>query len=591
LINILNSYIYNDIVNDVVIVDFNSKINLRNFLIQHIDKKYFYKINIIEVTNTVPYIASYANNIGFYFCKNETILKLDADNIIVNSTLFFENYSKYIFSDDNFIHFSWENAKTENEIKLNDVFFTTKSQLINNGYYNNNMLFYGWEDCDIKNRHNNNNKEIFLDSKFFINQQQNEVIILENDVSVINIDFFGFNLQNIVSVNTLILYNMFLSKMENKITRDNDVLKIFSVKENYFKYCKVLINFENIQLFNTNLNYLSESEKSICNTEIFEEMCICTNNMFGTNNCIYNTFVTKYNICDIKQKIRLFYILFFNKKTQNINNLCNNLVITLYNEKSIDRCLELLFCLKTNTENEYISKIHILYENPDSNSFLFDIITNICSENLYDFNNKIIIHKITKRPTYNDIFNYCNKNIIGNTIIANSDIVYDETIENTQFLQEDYFISLTRYQKYDGLFKPMCLKDFNNKTNIFSQDSWIFISPLKHKLECSLLIGTFFCDSFLNFKLLNTNYRCFNLFECIKSYHVQNDNSTTTKYENNKELMDSRWNYICYELNNGDPNFLYGLKKNNLNDFINKKNYNNFIIWDDYIKNDEDITI
>ena len=82
-------------------------------------------------------------------------------------------------------------------------------------------------------------------------------------------------------------------------------------------------------------------------------------------------------------------------KNKSSQNKGVNLIITLYNENSKNRCLELFFCLKSNIENEHISKIHILYEDPDKDSFLFDIIANINSE-------KIIIQTITKRPTYNE---------------------------------------------------------------------------------------------------------------------------------------------------------------------------------------------
>lgn len=581
LINSINSYIHNDIVDDIVIVDFNSDINLRDFLIKNIDVKYFHKINIIEVINETNYIASYANNIGFYFCKNEIILKLDADNIIINSELFFDNYFKYDMCK-HFIHYDWKNAKTENETHLNGIFITTKEQLKNNGYHNNNILFYGWEDCDIKNRHSNDKTIISFESKYFYHQEQDDSCRVTNQGSISNINFFGFNLKNATSVFFLIFYNKFLIELDTSITRETQVLNTFSVIENQYKYCKIKLNFDNIKIYNTNFNYLSESETSICNTEVFEKMCKETNNTFWIDTIhskLYNIFVTKYKITDIKQKIRLFYILFFHKKNQ-IKNVNNNLVITLYNEKSIDRCLELLFCLKTNIENEHISKIHILYENPDENSFIFDIIQNMCNENLYNFNEKIIIQKITKTLTYNDIFSYCNENIEGNTILADSYIIYDETLENIQFLQEDDFISLTQYQKYDNKFKLAHLEYLHNKINIFSQDSWIFISPLKHNLECNMEMGKMFSDSFINYKLLLTNYKCFNLYESIKSFHIQNDISESKNFENNKESIDKQWQYV-YELNNKiTTSFLYGIRKNTICDFKNKENYNNFISWD-----------
>lgn len=252
-----------------------------------------------------------------------------------------------------------------------------------------------------------------------------------------------------------------------------------------------------------------------------------------------------------------------------------SLVITLYNEESKSRCLELFFCLKSNIENEHISKIHILYENLDNDSFLFDIIKNTVS-------NKIVIKKIKKRPTYDEIFYYCNQNIVGNTIVANSDIIFNETLENLKFLKKDDFILLTRYQKYNNKYKLIHLPDVDNKVNIFSQDSWMFVSPLKYKINCPIQIGTMFCDSFISYILSSTKYKCYNLYDSIKSYHIQIGVSESEKMANNKAMMDERWQYV-YELNNKKTtNFLYGLRKNTLIDFKNKENYNNFVCWDDF---------
>jgi hypothetical protein len=262
-------------------------------------------------------------------------------------------------------------------------------------------------------------------------------------------------------------------------------------------------------------------------------------------------------------------------KNKSSQNKGVNLVITLYNENSKNRCLELFFCLKSNIENEHISKIHILYEDPDKDSFLFDIIANINSE-------KIIIQTITKRPTYNEIFCYCDNNIVGPTIIANSDIVFNETLDNLKFLQKNDFISLTRYQKYNNKFKLIHLPDVGNKINIFSQDSWMFISPLKYKIDCPIEIGTMFCDSLINYVLSSTKYKCYNLYDLIKSYHVQSGISESEKMAASKEILDNRWQYVYELTNKTTTNFLYGLRKNTLLDFKNKENYNNFINWDDF---------
>ena len=586
LINSINSYIYNDIVDDIVIVDFNSKQNVKDFITKNIDPTYISKINVIEVVTETSYIASYANNIGLYFCKNENILKLDADNILIDSYNFFNTYLKYDLNT-NFIHFDWKNAITENELHLNGIFITTKTQINKYGYHNQNILFYGWEDCDMKNRQSVGKNVSNFDSKYFKHQDQEDNERVMNQYNNNNINFFGFDLRNIISVSPLILYNKTLLENQNEVTMEKDVLSIFNIKENFNKYCKIELNFKNMKTYNTNYNYLSENNLSICIPDIFEKMCLATNYKFWldyTNSPnIFTDIITKYNISDIKHKILLFYILFFNIKNNIDNNIINNLVITLYNEKSIDRCLELLFCLKTNSENKYISKIHILYENPDKNTFLFEMIEQLSKYNTYNFKSKIIIENINQRPYYNDIFNYCNKNIVGNTIIANSDIVYDNTLENIKYITETDFISLTRYQKYDNKYKTIYLQEFNNKVNIVSQDTWIFMSPLKYEIDCPIQIGKMFCDSLLNYKLKDTKYNCFNLYKTIKSFHVQNNKSESQKMEDNNELTVNAWNNLYKLINKETDKFVYGIKLNTLEEFKNKTNYNKFIEWNTFL--------
>jgi hypothetical protein len=582
LLKSINSIINSDIIDDIVIVDFNCAINLRDFLKSNIGANLFYKINIIEVENNVPWILSYCYNIGFLYAKNSKIMKLDCDYIVSEDAL---KYFSNLDLTNNFYTFSWENAKTENQRHLNGFFFFYKELLNKFGYFNNNILFYGWDDDDLKNNFIKNNidiKILDIDDNFVFHIESNNLERVKHYNNCIT--FFGFNIAEIIHSKPLILYNKILSETNNSITLEPDVLKIFSVTELYYKYCKIKLNFDNIQLYdNTNMNYLSENTKSICRKDIFENMCQSTNNELWINNIqskLFKNFIEKYNIIDIDNKIVLFYIFFFNKVNVTKRNLKTNLVISLYNEPSITRCLELLYCLKQNTENEYITNIHILFETPHNDSFLFDIIKQLYDNNIFNFK-KISITNIEKRPAYHDFFNYCNKNIIGNTIIANSDIVYDESLEYLKYLKNDDFISLTRYQKYNNIFKVIHFEEYDSKINCFSQDSWIFISPLKYNLECHMELGRMFCDSFLNYQLSKSMFKCYNLYNTIKSYHIQEQPSESEKITT--EERNKQWITIYESIQYSTKNFILALKSNTLDDFINKNNTNNFINWDDYI--------
>jgi len=581
LLQSINSYIRCDMVDDIVIVDFNSDKNLKDFLKSNIDKAYFYKLNIIEVNTHVPYICSWSNNIGLYFCKNDTILKLDADNIIVDSNTFFYKYGSYDLKS-HFIHFDWKDAKHDREKYLNGLFIVSKKMLIERGYMNNKLLFYGWDDCEVKNRHKKSQIEINFDSSdvFPISNTDSDRVINQNyDL----ITFFGFKLGEMDEICNLINYNQIFCSINDTITYENDVVSLFNVQETNHRYLKISLNFDTIQYYETNYNPLSESSLSICRNDIFEYLYSSTN----CYNIILKTIIGKYNITNIDDKIVLFYIISFNKKTIE-DKSPNNLVISLYNETDISRCIELLFCLKKNVDNEYISKIHILFENPDKESFLYYTLTALLNQNI-NWKNKLIFTNIHLRPTYDNMFSYCNNNIQGTVIIANSDIVYDETLEYLYYLTEDDFMVLTRYQKYNNKFK--LIHHSINKVNIHSQDSWMFTSPMKYNISCPINLGKHHCDSFLNYQLYkNRQYKVYNLYKSINSFHIQKNISESQKIDIDYNLSNMMWQDVYKLINYETTNFSYGVRLNLLEDLIHKKNYNNFVNWNTFVNsNTEDM--
>lgn len=569
LINSINSYIDNDYIDDIVICDFNSDENIREILKKKI-KSNFWKINIIQITSKTPYIASICNNIALYFTKNEKILKLDADNMIVNSNLFFETYMKYNLND-NFIHFSWKNAKNENEQHLNGIFFATKTDIKNIGFHNQNILFYGWEDCEFKERLIKDKNEITLNSNFFCQQEQSDCdrVINQNNIYGLDyINFFGFNIKNIKQVNTLILYNKVMCELYPNITTDNDISMLLNKNNVKARYSEYSILFNNIPVYNTNCNYTTNYQ-SICKFEIFDKML--EYNCWSNVGIFLNNLIKKYNITDVKDKIRLFYILDFSvNEFKNNNNY--NFIFSLYNETNISRAIELLYCLKENLNVESIRNYYILLEKSTNKKYFIKEILLF----LIKRNNSIKIHDIEYRPTYNYIFNFVNNNIEGTIIMANSDIVFDNSLDILKDLNDDQFISLTRYNVINGN-SELIKFEHNGNVNILSQDTWIFKSPMKYKLNNDMNLGTFYCDSYMNYVLSKSQYKCFNLYNDIISLHIQNSLSESQLIQNN-ELTINRYNENKDKIK--DFNTL-GLEVNTLNDFINNINYNMFKSWDE----------
>ena len=140
-----------------------------------------------------------------------------------------------------------------------------------------------------------------------------------------------------------------------------------------------------------------------------------------------------------------------------------NLLIESFKPKNPDREKEYLECLKKNIENEYIDYIHIFNDDVDFVNELMD-----STDKIYSVDN-------TDRMTYKDFFEYSNEYLENEiSIIANSDIIFDESIKYLKDVKlKDFFFCLTRYdiQKSGNLSYP--------PNHFGTQDSWVYISPIK----------------------------------------------------------------------------------------------------------------
>jgi len=308
----------------------------------------------------------------------------------------------------------------------------------------------------------------------------------------------------------------------------------------------------------------------------------------NNNSKAYEYLINKYNITNKEEKIILYHILHLDY-SQYFNKLGNfNLVTSLYNEKRISRALELLLCLSMNLKNLYISKIYIIHEFYPNKGVQENM--NLISETIYllkDMSN-IHIEYIYERPSFEYLFDFCNKYVKENAIISNSDIIYDTTLSKINDLNEDHFLCISRNNKsiVDNKIKWNTIKLLCNTQyvdNIFSQDTWVFKTPMKYPIKININLGEMFCDSYLNFKLSKSPYKCYNLSRDINCFHIQEGESTSEIVSKDKSLIDKKIHQL-YEKENGNTNILYGLKINSVNDFNNNINSNQFLNFQDYIK-------
>jgi GT2 family glycosyltransferase/ubiquinone/menaquinone biosynthesis C-methylase UbiE len=284
-------------------------------------------------------------------------------------------------------------------------------------------------------------------------------------------------------------------------------------------------------------------------------------------------------------------------KKQNVPNTIPikfNLITTLYNEENEARAKEYISCLENNLNNPLINEIHIFYDasKDSSNNKILEFIKN----------KKIKIAFIKSRPTYRELFEYANK-IFPNSkvIIANGDIFFNKTIGLLKDIElKNTMLALTRWnvlengeleffsqiKNYEVITKckkcsdmrflykqseiyecndnPICWKTKNcsstrNDITIlpgriidwtgYSQDAWIFETPFPIKFKCDFKIGTFRCDSFLNYHLFGSGLKIYNPSKDIQCCHLHLSN---LKSEDNVNLKVNDKQILLEEIKKGN---------------------------------------
>jgi hypothetical protein len=299
-----------------------------------------------------------------------------------------------------------------------------------------------------------------------------------------------------------------------------------------------------------------------------------------------NYIKNKYNL-DSNQVIFLQKIFNYDYASIHKNKTKFNLVISLYDEKEIDRCIELLTCLFLNIINTNICLIHILYEvyTENEKNYNFLVETTFILFQISNFNKYIKMEYIYKRPSFSDLFSYVNNNIIGKTIISNSDIIYDNSLYKIQKLNNDQFCCISRKNYENNEFHTIKLDIPQLKIycdNIFSHDTWICNSPIKYEINIDINIGEMFCDSYLNYKLCNnTNYKCYNLANDINCFHIQKNDSFSEKVKKDENLQNQLINKINKKENDENTEYkykyIYALNVLDIKHFYENKNFNMFI--------------
>jgi hypothetical protein len=190
-----------------------------------------------------------------------------------------------------------------------------------------------------------------------------------------------------------------------------------------------------------------------------------------------------------------------------------NLFIQFFIHPNKERLNEIKTCLTLNVMNPFINNIILLNE---TETIYTDEELGCCSK-------KIVQLPLGKRMMYSDIISYVDRlNIEGYIIIANSDIFFDETIEN--ILKSDMNIkpilmTQLRYE-YDGT--PTGIKVFGPRPD--SQDTWIYHkkwNPMLNKYikAFNFQLGKPGCDNHITYLFKICGFSLVNDPELVHTLH------------------------------------------------------------------------
>jgi hypothetical protein len=200
-----------------------------------------------------------------------------------------------------------------------------------------------------------------------------------------------------------------------------------------------------------------------------------------------------------------------------------NLLIEYFRSPDYQRHSEYLTCIHENLENENIKKIYVFISDDSKLNFKSD---------------KIEVIQREKRPTYNDLFEFCNQNLKGEIcIIANADIILDDTISVVKDTDLDkVFLALTRWEVFceNG---EWCIAPFDNAS---SQDVWVFKSPIVTSKEFEFTLGIPGCDNKIAKLMAEQGYKLKNPGKQIVSAHYHL--SGFRNYSNNDRIHGP---YLC----------------------------------------------
>lgn len=188
------------------------------------------------------------------------------------------------------------------------------------------------------------------------------------------------------------------------------------------------------------------------------------------------------------------------------------LVTQFYLPQSERRREELLFCFRENIKCMALSRIVFLVESEEDRGLFHRI---------FGYPERVtLVRSHLPRPTFGDYFNVGAREVGKDDVllVANSDIVFDQTIAKARYIRPDEALALTRWE-LRGQNRP-----FHGElkaSTVYSSDVWAIRGEVSSALtKLTYCPGVWACDNVLIGDLVTSGYQVFNPYQAIHIYHV-----------------------------------------------------------------------
>ncbi|MEO8331585.1 MAG: glycosyltransferase family 2 protein [Gallionella sp.] len=229
------------------------------------------------------------------------------------------------------------------------------------------------------------------------------------------------------------------------------------------------------------------------------------------------------------------------------------LVTSLYDEHNLLRLPEYLACVVLNAE--IFERIVIYYE---SSSGLLAAVLREIVDRISIAPGRLLIIPYQKRPTFEELFSARTLFPAGTIIaVANADIAFDASFAKVAALDLTKTIAILsrRDISVDGTQARLIRLD-NGSPNTFSADVWIFSTPFQADFFLDYPIGSFHCDSFINYQIsTSSRYEVVNPCLEVNAYHLHDDrfNSSAEKHQRDFEAIQELYRRESERNGGADP--------------------------------------